>query len=54
MCQSRPAIESPIPVNPAIKLLGEPSNLDLVCCIAIEVSADSQGAREEKRGVNGR
>src|SRR4029453_10195307 len=53
MGQRRPTIPGPIPVGTTVQRVGQASDLDLVGRVTVEIGADGQGAREQKRRVDG-
>src|SRR5215510_31788 len=50
----RRPVSGPIPVGSFVKCIRQFSNLNLVGCIAIEISADGKRTREQKSRVDGR
>src|ERR1700741_728173 len=53
MSYSRSAVAGPIPVGSFVKCIRQRSNLNLVGCIAIEISADGKRTSEQKSRVDG-
>src|SRR5262249_61409744 len=51
---SRCPIAGPIPVGSFVKCIRQSSNLNLVGCIAIEISAGGKRTREQKSRIDGR
>src|SRR5262245_24360562 len=51
---SRCPVAGPIPVGSFVKCISQSSNLNLVGCIAIEISAAGKRTREQKSRVDGR
>src|SRR4030095_6058852 len=54
MSYRRCPVAGPIPVRSFVKCIRQCPNLNLVGCIAIEISADGKRTREQKSRVDGR